>query len=113
MQNLFLIATLCAILFPELSAGASSTALESPPVVVDMLERTDLSYASPATWSALPARPNHLNEKSPLPPLEPSDIHLRKWPIMLAADGGFGFFIWSTPMSAAEPEGGSPAGEVP
>ena len=80
------IGILCGVLSQTFPGAAATARSELPAVTVDAPKRIDLSYASPDTWLAPPADPAFLYERSPLPVLEPGDIEVRQWPIMLAAD---------------------------
>jgi hypothetical protein len=62
-------------LIQPVPSAASSQRDEPPAVVTVMPDIIDMSYASPDAWHALPPQ-FHIQEKTPLPALEPNDVDL-------------------------------------
>ena len=76
MKRLLLsVGLLGTALIQPVAPGASSQRDEPPAVVTDMPDIIDMSYASPDGWHALPPQ-FHIQEKTPLPALEPNEVDL-------------------------------------
>jgi len=75
MRHLLSVVLLGIALTQPVRSGAAEQRNELHAVVTDMPHAIDMSYASPDTWHALPT-PTYLQEKPPLPALEPNEVDL-------------------------------------